>query len=134
MIVSLNSRFRSHAGALPKGHADAAQAKAKKESRANIARRLSRSMIPKASAPRLHQKNRLVPKSKTPCPISQSSAHAQRVSFMPISSEPAPSHRPWESSYRARPRYTEFHHITTNFTAAQYKQGTFFATKKVSAL
>jgi hypothetical protein len=55
-------------------------AKSNKECRANIARRLSRSTIPKASAPRLHQKNRLRPKSKTPCPISQPSAHAQRVS------------------------------------------------------
>jgi hypothetical protein len=81
MIVSLNSRHRSHAGALPKDHADGAQAKTKKESRANIARRLSRSRIPKASAPRLHQTNRLAPKSKTPCPISQSSAHDQTVSL-----------------------------------------------------
>jgi hypothetical protein len=38
-------------------------------------------LIPKASAPKLHQKNRLRPKSKTPCPISQPSAHAQRVSL-----------------------------------------------------
>ena len=81
MIVSLNSRHRSHAGAFPQGRAHAAQAKSKKESRANRARRLSRSMIPKASAPRLLQKNRLRPKSQTPCPISQSSAHAQRVSL-----------------------------------------------------
>jgi hypothetical protein len=82
MIVSLNSRHRSHAGALPKDHADGAQHKTKKESRANIARRLSRSRIPKASAPRLHQKNRLRPQKQNPlCPISQSSAHAQRVSL-----------------------------------------------------
>ncbi len=41
---------------------------------------------------------------------------------MPISSEPALSHRPWVSPYRARPRSAEFHHITTNFTAADTKQ------------
>jgi len=127
MIVSLNSRHRSQAGALPKDHADGAQAKTKKESRANIARRLSRSRIPKASAPRLHQTNRLAPKSKTPCPISQSSAHAPEGFAMPISSEPAPSHRPWVSSYRARPRSAEFHHSTTNFTAADTNRETLFA-------
>ena len=68
MIVSLNSRHRSHAGAFPQGRAHAAQAKSKKEGRANRTQQLSRSMIPKASAPRLLQNNAYDPKAKPPVP------------------------------------------------------------------
>jgi hypothetical protein len=126
MIVSLNSRHRSHAGALPKDHADGAQAKTKKESRANIARRLSRSRIPKASAPRLHQTNRLAPKSKTPCPISQSSAHAQRVSLCRfLRSQPRRIGLGYRRTGRDPdpPSFTS----TTNFTAADTNRESLFA-------
>jgi len=124
MIVS--PRNRSHAGALPKVHGDAPQAKTKKESRANRARRLSRSRIPKASAPRLHQKNHLRPEKQNPLSHKPSFGSCPEGFAMPISSEPAPSHRPWVSSYRARPRYAEFHHSTTNFTAADTNRESFF--------
>ena len=82
MIVSLNSRHRSHAGAFPARPCQCGPGQGKKESRANRARRLSHLCgFPRPPLPRLLQKNRLRPKSQTPCPISQSSARAQRVSL-----------------------------------------------------
>ncbi len=135
MIAFLNSRIWSHR-ALPKDKADVPQDPGQGQKGKPGKHRPAAFAFYDPQGLRSETSPKKSPKTQKQNPLSHKPTFGSCTEglAMPISSEPAPSHRPWESSYRARPRYAEFHHITTNFTAAHTKQGNFFATKKVSAL
>lgn len=101
--------------------------KPNQEGRAKPARPSSRFYMPKASAPKLHQRNggktngilyaaRQTPSAAgsevrgsalQPASARKPSGHKQwPKGFGPISSEPAPSHRPWASASGATPQRT----------------------------
>ena len=85
--------------------------KPNKEGRATAARPSSRSLSPKASAPKHHQRNG----AKTGWHLQRKRKEALRPllgrrASQPISSEPAPSHRPWASAPGATPQRTISEH------------------------
>ena len=85
--------------------------KPKKEGRATAARPSSRSLLPKAAAPKLHQRNG----DKRGWHLQRKRKDAlrpllDRRDSQPISSEPAPSHRPWASAPGATPQRTISEH------------------------